>query len=151
MDIEKKEKLESLKKKNKEYQDRKKIEDNILLKECITALASNASVIKNEEMKNIYNVFKEKVPFLPWGIDWKQFNVFQSIDVLEQAKEICRSKDFYIIWNQDLPIIKSNLSTIIKYIDDISAVEPDTWLFSLNYNEVIEIYHEGKITVGKIN
>lgn len=151
MDIEKKEKLENLKKKNKEYQDRKKFENNILLKECITALASNASLIKNEEKEKIYNIFKERVPFLPWGIDWKQFKIFQSIDTLEQINKICISKDFYIIWNKDFPIIKSDLSTIIENINDISAVEPDTWLFSLNYDEVIEIYHEGNITVGKIN
>lgn len=51
----------------------------------------------------------------------------------------------------ELPIIKSNLVTIIECIDEISAVEPDTWLLSLNYNEVIEVYHEGKITVGTVS
>lgn len=148
MDIEKKEYLEQLKKKNKEYQDRKKINDNILLKECITALASNANLLEDEEKKNIYKRFKEKIPFLPWGIDWKQFETFKSINKLEQIGDVCVNKIFYIIWNEDLPIIKSELPTIIKHIDDISAVEPDTWLLSTNYDEVIEFYHEGKITFG---
>lgn len=151
MDNEKKEKLERLKKKNKEYQNKKKIEEDSLLNECITALSSHAILVENEEKSNIYNIFKEKIPFLAWGVDWKQFNTYQSIEALEQANEICVNKNYYIIWNKDLPIIKSDLCTITKYVDDISAVEPDTWLFSLNYEEIIEIYHDGNITIGKLN
>ena len=150
MDIKRKERLELLKKKNKEVQAKKKVEENILLNECITALASNANILKKEEAEKIYKIFKEKIPFLPWGVDWKQFKSFQTIESFKKINEICVNKDFYIIWDVTLPIIKSDLLSIIRCIDDISVVEPDTWLFSLNYNEVVEVYHEGKITVGII-
>lgn len=151
MDIDRKQRLEQLKKENKAVQAQKRVENNLLLKECITALASDAELLKKEDADKIYKIFNETIPFLPWGIDWNQLNSVHVVDDVKKLKDVCRSEDFYIIWNVELPIIKSNLLSIIKCMDDISAVEPDTWLFSLSYEEVVEIYHEGKITVGMVN
>lgn len=151
MDTNQKKRLEQLKKENKAIQAQKRVEDNVLLKECITALASDAELLKKEAADKVYKTFTERIPFLPWGIDWKQFNSVYVVDDTKKLRDVCRSQDFYIIWDAELPIIKSDLLSIIRCIDDISAVEPDTWLFSLNYDEVIELYHEGKITIGIVN
>ena len=151
MDNDRKQRLEQLKKENKAVQAQRRVENNILLKECIDALASDAEVLKKEDADKIYKIFSETIPFLPWGIDWNQLNSVHVVDDVKKLKDVCRSEDFYIIWNVELPIIKSDLLSIIKCMDDISAVEPDTWLFSLSYEEVVEIYHEGKITLGMIN
>lgn len=151
MDISQKQRLAQLKKENKAVQAQKRVENNVLLKECIIALASDAEILKKEDADKIYRIFTETIPFLPWGIDWKQLKSVHIVDDIMNLKDICRNEDFYIIWNAEFPVIKSDLLSIIRCVDDISAVEPDTWLFSLNYNEVIEIYHEGKITVGMVN
>lgn len=151
MDIDRKQRLEQLKKENKVLQAQKRVENNILLKECITALASDAEILKKEDADKIYRVFNETIPFLPWGIDWKQLKSVHIVDDVKKLKSVCRSEYFYIIWNAELPIMKSDLFSIIRCIDDISAVEPDTWLLSLNCDEVIELYHEGKITVGMVS
>lgn len=151
MNINQKKRLEQLKKENKAIQTQKRVKDNVLLKECITALSSSAEILKKEDADKIYKTFQERIPFLPWGIDWKQLNSVHVVDDIKKLGDVCRSQDFYIIWDVELPIIKSDLLSIIRCMDDISAVEPDTWLFSLDYNEVIEIYHEGKLTVGMAN
>ena len=151
MDSDRKQRLEQLKKENKAVQVQKRVEDNLLLKECITALASDAELLTKEDADKIYQIFNETIPFLPWGIDWKQLKSVHIVDDVKKLKDVCRSEYFYIIWNAELPVIKSDLLSIIRCIDDISAVEPDTWLFSLNCNEVIELYHEGRITVGMAN
>lgn len=149
MNIEQKERLEQLKKINKEKQRKKEIENNVLLLECKEALGDDGKILEQEEKDAVYRVFMEKVPFLPWGIDWEQFNVFQKINEIDELYEKCESKEFYIIWSDRFPIIKSDIDTIVKNIDDICAVSPeDTWLFSTNYDEVIEFHHEGKITLG---
>lgn len=150
MNIYQKKRLEQLKKENKAIQAQKRVEDNVLLKECITALASDAELLKKEDADKVYKTFMETIPFLPWGVDWKEFKSVHIVDDIKKLRDVCRSEDFYIIWNAELPIIKSNLLSIIRCMDDISAVEPDTWLFSLNYDEVVELYHEGKITVGMV-
>ena len=150
MDNDRKKRLEQLKKENRIIQERKRVENNILLKECIIALESSAEILKKEDADKIYKTFQERIPFLPWGIDWKQLYSVHIVDDIKKLRDVCKSEDFYIIWNAELPIIKSDLLSIIGCMDDISAVEPDTWLFSLNYDEVVELYHEGKITVGMV-
>ena len=117
MNTEQKERLERLKRINKEKQYKKKIENDVLLLECKEALGAAGKILEQEEKDAVYRMFTEKVPFLPWGIDWEQFNAFQKI----------------------------------SEIDDVCAVLPDTWLFSANYDEVIEFHHDGKITLRHSN
>lgn len=80
MNIEQKEHLEQLKRTNKETQRKKEIENNVLLLECKVALGTGGIVLEQEEKNIVYRVFKERIPFLPWGIDWKQFNSFHKIN-----------------------------------------------------------------------
>ena len=107
--------------------------------------------MEQEEKDAVYRIFTEKVPFLPWGIDWEQFNAFQKISEIDEIYDKCESKEVYIIWSARFPIIKSDIDAIIKNIDDVCAVSPDTWLFFTNYDEVIEFHHDGKITLGHSN
>lgn len=150
MDKEKKARLEYLKQKNKEIQKKDKLKKNLLLQECIEVLGDSSYIIDYEKGIMIYNKFMQMIPFLPWGIDWVKLDVFRKINSLDQLEESCINRYFYIIWGKDLPIIKSDIKTISNYIYDIIAVSPDTWLLAENYDEIIEFYHEGKVTVGQI-
>ena len=148
MNTEQKERLQQLKKINKERQCKKEIENDVLLSECKEALGAGGKILEQEEKDAVYRIFKEKVPFLPWGIDWELFNTVYEVSEIDQIYEKCKSKEFYIIWWVKYPIIKSDIATIIKNIDDVCAVSPDTWLFSPDYDEVIEFHHDGKIRLG---
>lgn len=151
MNIEQKERLEQLKRANIEKQRKKEIENNVLLLECKEALGTGGKVLEQEEQYAVYSIFKERIPFLPWGIDWKQFITFYKIEKLEEIYEKCKCKEFYIIWGNRFPIIRSDIVTIINNIYDVCAVEADTWLLSVDYSEIIEFYHEGVITFGVVN
>lgn len=148
MNIEQKERLQQLKKINKEKQRKMEIENNVLLSDCKEALGAGGKILEQEEKDDVYRIFQEKVPFLPWGIDWELFNTVYEVSEIDQIYEKCKSKEFYIIWWVEYPIIKSDIATIIKNIDDVCAVSPDTWLLSPDYDEVIEFHHDGKITLG---
>lgn len=147
----KKEYLEQLKKENQQKQMQKKIESNALLSECIIALGTGGKLLVQEEKNTVYQVFKEKVPFNSYGVDWKQLKLFYRINQIEDIYGKSKGKEFYIIWCNKLPIIKSDIVTIISNIDDVCAVEFDTWLFSVDYDEVIEFHHEGSITIGTVD
>ncbi|MDE7179060.1 MAG: hypothetical protein K2O59_14700 [Lachnospiraceae bacterium] len=151
MNIEQKERLEQLKRANKEKQRKKEIENNALLLECKEALGTGGKILEQEEKNVVYRIFKERIPFLPWGIDWKQFNTFYKIEKLEEIYEKCKCKEFYIIWCDRFPIIRSDIVTIVNNIYDVCAVEADTCLLSLDYSEIIEFYHEGAITFRVVN
>lgn len=108
----------------------------------------------NEEELLVYNNFKNKLVFTPWRIDWKEGEKIRNIKHIQfesELKSFCSKDNYYIIWGKGLPIIRCDLNSIIRHLDDIRAVDADTWLFSTDYNEVIEFFHEGIITVGQID
>lgn len=151
MNFEQKERLEQLKKANKERQRQEKMDRNVLLLECMEALGPGGEVLGQEEKNIVYCNFKKNIPFLPGGIDWKQFHLYNKINKLEDIYEKCRCKRFYIIWCDELPIIICDIVTIIRHIDDVCAVEFDTWLLSADYQEIIEFHHDLGNTYGMVN
>ena len=83
MNFEQKERFEQLKKANKERQRQEKIERNVLLLECMEALGPGGEVLGQEEKNIVYCNFKNNIPFLPGGIDWKQIHLHNKINKLE--------------------------------------------------------------------
>ncbi len=49
------------------------------------------------------------------------------------------------------PIIKCDFQVIGKNLDDICAVDADTWILSTAFNELIEFHHKGGFKVGIVN
>lgn len=127
-----------------------------LYEECIEALKNNYEILAEDERSKILNDFENKFKLTSWGrINWNEIS--QKVQV-NSATEI-KSKlinntsknniNVYIIWDEvNLPIVKSDLSTVIRVIDDVTAVSFDTWLVSLDDGVIIEFYHDGEITIG---
>lgn len=154
MNDEQRAKYEKLKEKVKRSNSENERRNNRLLKECIESLDGNSDLLNDEEETLIYHQFKNLFVFSPWGINWsegKNIKVVKAIHHVIQLKDICSSDSYYIIWGKGLPIVRSDLSSIIKHIDDITAVDTDTWILSTDNKEIIEFYHEGRITFAKIN
>jgi hypothetical protein len=64
-------------------------------------------------------------------------------------KLLCNNNAVYIIWDEaTLPIIRCELFKVIDIIDYITSVSFDTWIFSIDEDFVIEIFHDGKIQIG---
>lgn len=127
-----------------------------LYEECLEALENNYEILTEDEKNKILNDFENKFKFTNWGrIDWNKIMAKVQVDYATEIKPKLMnntSKDsinVYIIWDEiNLPILKSDLSTIIDVIDDVTAVSFDTWLFLPNEGVTIEFYHDGEITIG---
>ena len=100
-------------------------------------------------------MFENFYPILSSGsIDWKNFKgrSIKISNVSELNAYINKFSKYYILWDKNnIPCISCNFCEILKNVDDVLAVSFNTWLLSMDYKEVIEFYHSGNITIGKIN
>lgn len=148
MNNEQREKYNKLKEENKKKIKRKEKMENTLLKECIISLGRNCEVLDEEKEFKIYNKFKKSIKFSNSGVIWNNMKSAIKIEDIESLKKLCSREYYYIIWGLGLPILECNIRDIIKNINDVIAVSPDTWVISREYDELIEFYHEGNITYG---
>ncbi|WP_456264107.1 CDI toxin immunity protein [Clostridium sardiniense] len=64
-----------------------------------------------------------------------------------KEKLLNSNMEVYIIWDEvNLPIIKTDLFSVIDVIYDVTEVSFDTWLLSIDIKEVVEFYNESEIT-----
>lgn len=151
MDSNTKKRYEELKRKQKEKNKNKVKYDNSLLRECLELLQNNSHVLDDSEEQYISQKFKKEVPMTEWGrIDWKKITKSKIVNDYDKLLEVLNRGEYYIIWGEGLPIVQCDLNQIIKYIDDIIAVDFDTWLVSSDFVTIVEFYHEGEISVGKL-
>jgi hypothetical protein len=47
-----------------------------------------------------------------------------------------------------LPTILSDIVRVTDVIYDVAAVSFDTWVYATSGKYIIEIYHEGEVTIG---
>nr|WP_113759925.1 hypothetical protein [Brevibacillus laterosporus] len=121
-----------------------------LLDECIESL-DNCYILNEDEKKQVENNFYSLVPLTNWGrIDWDKFDSKIEITQVEDILNLCNESNFYIIWSVNDPILKSDINDILNKIDDVTAVSFDTWLLSEDKKIIIEFYHEGEVTLGKL-
>ena len=123
-----------------------------LLEECINSLKimDKQIILENNCKQLIINNMKNLVQFNKWGrIEWIQY--INVIDI--ETSQLHKIKgDFYIIWNEiELPILKTNMRNILDNLDDVLAVDYDTWLLACDNSSIIEFYHNGDIKLLKLN
>ncbi len=121
---------------------------SVLFNECIEALDETTVVLSLKSSKKIIERFKDNFPVTNWGrVDWQlmtKVSEFNDIEDFNYPLTKC-----YIIWSDaDLPVVKSNIKSIIASIDDVTAVSFDTWIYFLDKKCVLEFFHDGKITFG---
>lgn len=125
---------------------------NILFTECIEALYG-CNIISLEETENLFDQMQKNFPMTAYGcINWNGVKESLILNAFSDICHVCDINDvYYILWEQKgVPCVSCQLSTILENIDDVLAVSFDTWLLSKNTREVIEFYHEGRMTYGKI-
>ena len=127
--------------------------NNILFTECIEVL-HGCNIISLEESENLFEQMQKNFSMTAYGCINRN-GVKESLILTDISNifHICNINDiYYILWDQKgVPCVSCQLSTILENIDDVLAVSFDTWLLSKNTQEVIEFYHEGRITYGKIS
>lgn len=152
MDSNIRKRYEELKRKQKESTKKKRKNDNILLKECLESLQNAGHILSDEQEQYVLQRFTKEVPMTEWGrVDWKKINLCKRVNYYNELSKMLIEDEYYIIWGEGLPVVQCKLEYILKGIDDVVAVDFDTWLVSKDFLEIVEIYHEGEIKVGRLS
>lgn len=125
---------------------------NTLFCECIDLL-EECQILSLEETEMLFEQLQDIFPITNYGcIDWKLVKNCSEIKDIFDIYNFCEKRSkWYILWNQeDIPSISCKLEIIVENIEDVLAVSFDTWLLSKDKSQVIEFYHEGKVTYGKV-
>ncbi|MEC0225633.1 CDI toxin immunity protein [Paenibacillus alba] len=145
---ERKFRIEQLKQKIK-----KEEHTNTLFDECIDALGNNTRIYSLNESIRIVAMLVVSFPFTKGGrIEWESVErkiTIRDIDEVIQFNEFENENELLIIWDEmNLPVVQSTLQKIRSNIDDVEAVGFNTWIVNMEMNKIIEIHHEGEITIG---
>lgn len=130
-----------------------------LFEECIEALGEHAKILENDAAKRILDKFDEKFPLTSWGrIDWNKIDgekimmssIEDIIPSLTKAKRNSSDLIYVIGSDPQIPIIESTLDKVLESFDDVGAVSPNSWIYCPSGKWVVEVYHEGEITLGLV-
>lgn len=121
-----------------------------LLEECIKHLDKFSQVYSKDVSSRLFDEFQNDFPFTSFGrIDWDKIKKKQTVSNLKSVFNEFDTEDCFIFWDEEsLPVIKSEVRQVIKFLDDVLAVSFDTWILSSSHTRVVEFYHEGQITIG---
>jgi len=127
-----------------------------LFEECLSVLGTWRVIALESEQDKIMNEFCEKLPWTTWGrIDWdaveKKYPIELLADISVALKKEYKSGDepIYIIWSHgDNPMIETILEEVLRNFEDVEAVSPDKFLYCPSEGWVVEIFHDGDITLG---
>lgn len=129
----------------------------VMFDECIEALGTGTVILSEDKSKEIYHCLQKSYPINTWArIDWEQIRAKMKIEsiveILPRINQVLGDvgEEVFILWSTGKqPVLKSQLCTVLKAIDDVSlsAVGADTFVFSPS-RFVIEFHHEGEIVIG---
>lgn len=151
MDKETRRKYHLLKEKNKEKNKITNLNNNMLFNECIDLLNEH-DVLTFKKTDVLFGHLNHNFPMTNYGcINWKGVHDKKMIYISDISDMFDEDDEIYILWDQqNIPCVRCKLSTVLENIDDVLAVSFNTWLLSINYKEVIEFHHEGRVTYGKV-
>lgn len=125
-----------------------------LFEECIEALNPKVLVLKNDEGKIVADTFLKSVKQTSWGrIDWHVCPmIFQTCKFSELEaffkKEKWANEELYIFWiDISHKVLKTDLISLLRNIDDITAVSFGTFILFSKQNLFVEIWSD-EFTVG---
>ncbi|NMD72836.1 hypothetical protein HHO41_21680 [Bacillus sp. DNRA2] len=121
----------------------------VLFEECVEALGENVTVYSNAKSKELYDLFQQHITFTQWSrIDWSKINKYKAIHDLKEVSDLFYQEDIEVYWSYgNFPVLKTKFDNIMGAFEDLVAVSPDTFLY-VPRKYVIEVYHEGEITLG---
>lgn len=132
------------------------LKEKDLLEECLESLAPNVTILSDEEQSKILKIFEKVTPFDWSRINWEKVTrkiALDSPDQITHALEKLLSapidEPIYIFWNDaSLPMLRTNLTSALAVLDDITCLGFETWFFNITQWYAIELYYLGEIHVG---
>lgn len=124
-----------------------------LFEECLQVLGSNVVVLNKQDSISISHTMQSTFPFTPWRVCWDKIENKKILQNPEELGEILLQQlpTVFVAWtDMALPILKCPLPIILQYINDVTCVCFDTWIFSLDEQWIVEFYHEGEVLFGSL-
>lgn len=122
-----------------------------VFEECIQSLGTETKIFDVSQTSELRKRLFSSFNFGFSSIDWKSYPNFDNIESAIELISKLGNLDCYVFWDEyDTPAIKSELSKVIANIDDVSAVAFDTWIVGIDFDWVVEFYHEGEIRFLKV-
>lgn len=129
-----------------------------LFKECIDAL-DNVTILSHTESDKISALLALIFPFGFSTINWEKIDKKITVDSryplkIDSALEKLLQNPFfdrsiYLIWDSSsIPVIKTNVTSVLRNIDHVTALADKVWLFNLHSGYVVEWHQCGNKTVG---
>ncbi|MEW4411892.1 hypothetical protein [Clostridium sp. AN503] len=133
-----KKRYEQLKNQNRDIARERKWANNLLLQECFTVLGKNKIILSLDQQEKVLSDFNKKITDL-CKTEGREINSVEEI-ISKWTEKI------YIIWDESsLPVIQTDLTSVIGYEDDIAAVAFETWIVSENMSKFLQFSDNGKI------
>lgn len=131
MDKHKREKLQELIIKNKIRLKKKCLLDNELFQDCLYNLEDTKIIEENAETENLADLMKSR-------FNIKYHHVDNSHEISINELLLNSEQKYYIIWdNADIPILNCSGKYILQYLEDVFAVDFDTYVVSEDFKEII--------------
>lgn len=121
-------------------------ETNILLQECLAAMGDQAEIVPFEEGAELVSalnrvlrgLFRPENQYCPAG--WEELDSVE--EILPQWMG-CR---VYVVWDGgELPVVHGSLSSVVRNVEDVTAVSFDTWVVSEDFKGLVEMKGNGEI------
>lgn len=132
---------------------KERVEYSGLFNECVEALGEDTIILSESASGKMMDELVHAYPIASWGrIDWSKVSKKYEValtDVLPTLKDnnINIETPIYLLWSGNHPALQTELSKIINSIEDVLAVDFDTYIFCPE-QYVIEFYHDGQIMIG---
>ena len=138
--------------KNQENQPK---EYSVCFLECVEELGKETIILSSEESESIYDELQDRFRFTQWGrIDWDNIEDKKTISDISEIVSIIQNKAnlnsrVFVLWGYgEEPVIQTDLMNVVRNIDDVTVVGGDQWIYSSEHNYVVELFHNGEITLG---
>jgi hypothetical protein len=130
-----------------------------LFEECLIALKNKAIPLTNEETAKVEVILQNLFPFIFANINWEKVDKKIAIDIenpilIPNLKKILKDEldeSIYLIWDTNVPVVKTNLGSVIAHFDDVTCVGTRTWFLNIHQGYVIEWHMGGKKVIGIAN
>lgn len=141
---------EYLKKINQKKLKEKKWKNNVLFMEFLQSIKEIKIISEKQSKEILDNVYNRFNLYDSGHVIWNTFKGKQEIvSYSDLTKYINIDNNYYIIWdNNDIPMIKCTLKSVIANVDDTEAVSINFLIVSEDYNIILESKKTGYVHMG---
>lgn len=117
-----------------------------MLEECLKGLGNRAYCLNDTDSNKIKEKISGKVEFGISGINWERYPDHIAVTMPGLLIPQLQNKKCYIMWDEySLPILQTDITSALDNFDLIEPLAFDIWLIGIEFDWILEFYHENTI------